>query len=463
MTLRSSLLGVLVIFFGGHAPLAAQTDYTKRTNGDSAVPAYTVPYGVPKPAAVKATLDRIKGYVVETSTLKVFDNATGKELAAPDMNNLIPTAVVDRRFGNLNFWDYTNGVIMSAFSMISDVTGDQSYFDYNVRFYDFTFTWMPYFRALAEKTDKRNDFSRMIDMRALDHCGAITAALIRTYSKHKDERYREWISVVDDYISNKQFRFEDGTLARERPQPRSLWTDDFYMGISFLSQMGKLTGEARYLDDAVRQVVQLSERLYVPEKGLYAHGWAENTHPYNPRFYWARANGWATMAMAELLSVLPENHKGRDEVLHLYRSHLRTLAELQDGTGLWHNMLDKTDTYLETSASAMFVYALAKGINEGWISHTYGPAALIGWNAISQRVLPDGRVDGICEGTTYANDNSYYYFRGAGPNTTFFGSVLYAGSEIIKLLQNEKIEILSPQPGAVNSAIHVKLKGAVMR
>jgi rhamnogalacturonyl hydrolase YesR len=433
-----------------------KVDYTKRINGGSAVAVYPVPYVVPTRAEIQAVLDRIHDQVERTTTLKVFDNRTGVEIERPDMANLIPSAVVDRRYGNLNLWDYTNGVIISGFALIAAETGDASYSDYNVRFYDFIFTWMPYFRALEEKTGKRNDFSRMIHMSALDHCGSITAALIRTQRTHPDERYRAWIDTVADYVSNQQFRFEDGTLARERPQPRSLWTDDFYMGISFLSQMGLLTGETKYWDDAVRQVVQLSARLFVSEKGLYDHGWSENTAGYDPRFYWGRANGWATMAMVELLSVLPPDFKGRDDVLRLYRQHMRALVELQDGSGLWHNLLDKSDTYLETSASAMFVYGLAKGVNEGWLSPIYGPAAITGWNGLGSRVLPDGRVDGICEGTTYANDNTYYFHRGASSHTTFFGPVLYAGAEMMKLLKNPALTISAAAPNAVNSAIHFK-------
>ncbi|WNH10369.1 glycoside hydrolase family 88 protein [Thalassobellus suaedae] len=50
---------------------------------------------------------------------------------------------------------------------------------------------------------------------------------------------------------------------------------------------------------------------------------------------------------------------------------VRSLANLQGGDGFWHNLLDKNDTYTETSCTAMFTFAIAKGINEGWISHVY--------------------------------------------------------------------------------------------
>lgn len=431
-------------------------DYSRRIDGKNAVPAYPVPYTVPKPEEVKATLDRIKGYVESNCSLRVFDNETGTEVTDPA--KLTAGAILDGRFVHLNHWDYPNGVTVTGFDLIGEITGDTSYFEQNVRFYDFIFTWMPAFRERETRTGKRSEFSKMVDMQALDHCGAITAALIRTQLRHPDPRYRAWIDKVDTYISKKQFRLADGTLARQRPQAVSLWTDDFYMSVPFLAQMGRLTGDNRYWDDAVRQVVQLSGRLFDPGRGLYDHGWSENAAPYDPRYYWGRANGWAAMTMAELLTVLPKDYPGRDKVLHLFRSHIRGLAEVQDGTGLWHNMLDKENTYLETSASAMFVFAIARGVNEGWLAPLYGPVAITGWNAVAQRVLPDGRVDGICEGTTYANDAVYYAYRGASANTPFIGTVLCAGGEMIRLLRNPAISITPAEPNAVNSAIHVRPK-----
>ncbi len=440
---------------------APAIDYGKRLKGEAIVATYEVPYTVPQSAGIKAVLDRIRTRVEEDSSFRVFDNATGLEIT--DLKDFREAAVVDRRLGSLVAWDYTNGVIMAAFSRIHDLTGDQRYFDHNVRFYDFVFKWMPYFRELEKRTGKTNAFSKMVKMQALDHCGAISFALVKTQQKHQDERYAAWIKVVDEYISHGQFRLADGSLARERPQPVAVWTDDFYMSIPFLAHMGVYTGENKYFDDAVRQVVQLSARLFDERKGLYAHGWSENAEGYSPRFYWGRANGWAAMAMTELLSVLPANYPGRDKVLHIYRSHVRALVELQDASGLWHNMLDRNDSYLETSASAMFVYAIARGVNEGWLSPLYTTSAIIGWNGVATQVLPDGRVKGICEGTTYANDMNYYHNRGAGSDTTFFGSVLFAGAELMRLVDNPGLNITPAQPRAVNSAIQVKRKGDTIK
>ena len=156
-----------------------------------------------------------------------------------------------------------------------------------------------------------------------------------------------------NYISTKEFRLPDGTLARNRPQKNTIWLDDLYMSVPALAQMGNYRGEQKYYDDAVKQVLQFSRRMFHKDKGLFQHGWVEEMD-IHPAFFWARANGWALLAMTELLDVLPRQHKGYDAVLAQYRSHCEGLLPYQSGTGFWHQLLDKKDSYLETSATGIF-------------------------------------------------------------------------------------------------------------
>ena len=421
------------------------------------IPEYPVPYEFPTVEGIKEVLNRVRVYYESTSPLIITDSETGNEIT--DFSVLNKHAQVTPGFSSE--WSYTHGVVLSAFDYIDDVTGDPAFFVNNTRFYDLVIKTLPYFQKNREKfgNQARSGWGRTPDFHALDDCGSIGAAMIKTYLKDKNEDYLELINITADYISNKQFRLEDGTLARHRPQYQSIWADDLYMSVPFLANMGLLTGDHTYFDDAVKQILQMADRLYISQKELFDHGWNVTSGDYDPRFYWGRANGWTLMAMAELLSILPEEYQGRDQILHLYRSLIRSLAGLQDGTGFWHNMLDKTDTYLETSCTAMFTFAVAKGINEGWISHVYGPVALTGWNAITTRVTENGAVDGTCEGTTFAHDNTYYYHRGKSIYATHgYGPVLYAGAEMIRLLQNDKIEIQRARINSMNSTYHFLLK-----
>lgn len=421
------------------------------------IPKYTVPYEMPTVNDIKETLNSVKLYYQSTSPRLIVDAKTGKEITEFSTFNLD----AEPSPGFSSEWSYTNGVVLSAFDYVTKITGDTSYFADNIDFFDFVMEYLPYFLKNKDKIkrEKIGNWNRILNLKALDDCGSIGAAMIKTYLNNKDDRYLELINRIDDHISNNQYRLKDGTLARNRPQYESVWADDMYMSVPFLANMGVLTGDNKYFDDAVKQILQMAKYLYIPQTELFDHGWSVTSGNYDPRFYWGRANGWVLMSITELLGVLPENYKGRDEILHIYRSMVRSIATLQDGSGFWHNLLDKNDTYQETSCTAMFSYAIAKGINEGWINHVYGPVAITAWNATKTRVLENGAVDGTCEGTTFAHDNTYYYNRGKSIYATHgYGPVLYAGVEMIRLLQNDKLEIIVPKPNSVNSTFHFLLK-----
>ena len=102
--------------------------------------------------------------------------------------------------------------------------------------------------------------------------------------------------------------------------------------------------------------------MFVKERGLFMHAWVQEMKVH-PAFHWARANGWAIMATVELLEVLPADHPARPRILALLRAHAAGLTAAQGHAGRWHQLLDRRESYEETSASAMFVFAIAHGIS----------------------------------------------------------------------------------------------------
>jgi unsaturated rhamnogalacturonyl hydrolase len=253
---------------------------------------------------------------------------------------------------------------------------------------------------------------------------------------------RPLIDNYINYISTKEFRLPDGTLARNRPQKNTIWLDDLYMGVPALAQMGKLTGKTAYYDDAVKQVKQFTQRMFDKEKGLYMHGWVQDMNPH-PMFYWGRANGWAIMTMCELLDVLPENHPGRAFVIQQLQAHAKGLAAQQSGSGFWHQLLNRTDSYLETSATAIYAYCIAHAVNKGWLdAKAYAPMAMLAWNAVTTKVNATGQVEGVCVGTGMAFDPAFYYYRPVNVYAAHgYGPVLLAGAEMLRLVKNDPFKI----------------------
>src|SRR6185295_13893928 len=224
--------------------------------------------------------------------------------------------------------------------------------------------------------EARMPLRNLIAPRALDDVGAMTAAMIKAKRAGSAANLQPIIETAIAHIMTKQQRLSDGTLARNRPQPNTLWLDDLFMGVPAIAQMGKLTGDPKYFDEACKQVLSFAKRMFNREKGIYMHGWVEGMTEH-PEFRWARANGWAFMTEVELLEVLPQDHPMRPQILELLKAHAKGLASYQSGSGFWHQLLDREDSYLETSATAIYTYGFARAINRGWIDPiAFGPMTL---------------------------------------------------------------------------------------
>ncbi|MBQ7683580.1 MAG: glycoside hydrolase family 88 protein, partial [Bacteroidaceae bacterium] len=244
--------------------------------------------------------------------------------------------------------------------------------------------------------------------------------------------------IIDNYfrfIENGQYRLTDRTFARHRPQRNTVWLDDMYMGIPTVAYRGLYTGETKYFDEAATMYRNFVRRMWVPEKGIYRHGYVEG-QTEQPTYHWARANGWALLTTVELLDMLPENHPDRLFILTQLRKHVRGLASYQSSEGFWHQLLDRCDSYLETSATAIYTYAIAHAVCEGWISGiTYGPVAHLGWHALATQITDKGMVKGTCVGTGMAFDPAFYYYRPVSAAAAHgYGPAIWAAAEMLRLL-----------------------------
>ena len=403
-------------------------------------PDYPVPYGAMSEQDIKKSLDKVFNYLDAVTQPVMVDKKTGNpvnDIAKLDTNTTIKP-------GDFRLNSYEWGVTYSGMLLAAETSGDKKYIDYVKDRFAFMAKWVPAIKKKVEAGSFRGNymFRQTIDPRALDDAGAICAAMVKATRAGLNNDLRPFIDNYINFISNKEFRLPDGTLARNRPQKNTLWLDDLYMSIPALAQTGKLTGDNKYFDDAVKQVKQFTERMFNKEMGLYMHGWVQDMEPH-PAFYWGRANGWALMAKTELLDVLPETHPGRAFVLQQLQAHIKGLAAYQSGTGFWHQLLNRTDSYLETSCTAIYAYCIAHACNMGWIDPVaYAPMAMLAWNAVSTKINDKGQVEGTCVGTGMAFDPAFYYYR---PVNVFaahgYGPVLLAGAEMLRLVKKEAFKI----------------------
>lgn len=404
-------------------------------------PDYPMPYGLPKVDETTELLRRVHGYLNAVTPMGFANSKTNAALT--DLTQINADTILQP--GDFRLVSYEWGVTYAGMLLASEATGDPRFRDYTESRLKFIADAAPFFRqTAAEHSDwsTRLPLRNLIQPRALDDCGAMCAAMIKATRGGSRANLRPLIDTHIDYILTKEHRLSDGTLARNRPQPDTLWLDDLFMSVPALAQMGKLTGERKYYDEASRQLLAFAKRMFVPEKGLYMHGWVEGMSE-RPVFHWARANGWALMATVELLEVLPENHPQRPLILAQLRAHARGLARYQAGNGFWHQLLDREDSYLETSATAIYAYSLARAINRGWLdARAYAPMTLLAWHAVSTKINAQGQVEGTCVGTGMGFDPAFYYYRPVSPFAAHgYGPTLLAGAEVINLLKTHEFEI----------------------
>jgi unsaturated rhamnogalacturonyl hydrolase len=423
-----------------------------------AQPNYPTPYAPASVAEIEQVMQRVHAYLEGVSNLKVLNRETNSEVT--DLAQLPPQ--LSFRFDAFRIISYEWGVTYSGMLLASEITGDARYRDYTAKRLDLIARLAAHLKAHPPHTPSSQGtasapnapsaadaatgrrgfvFRSVLEPRSLDDAGAMCAAMIRAHRENVGGDLRPWIDNYMAHISQRQMRLADGTLARNRPLPNSLWLDDLYMSVPALSQMGKLTGDRAYFDDAAKQILQFADRMFVREKGLYMHGWVQgmDTHPH---FHWGRANGWAIVAKAELLDLLPEDHPARPKILALFREHARGLAACQGHAGLWHQLLDRTDSYEETSATAMYVFALARGINRGWLDPlAYGPMVSLGWNAVAKKINDQGQVEGTCVGTGMGWEPMFYMYRPISVYAAHgYGPVFMAGAEMIALRKGKGAE-----------------------
>lgn len=407
-------------------------------------PDYTTPYKVLSVDSVKAYIDRVFSYIDSVTPARVV-NEEGEVI--DDLTNLPDDAKLNQ--GTYRLTSYEWGVMYMALLDAYNTLGDAKYKDYVSDRIGFLAKAAPAFAELVSRTGRHDGQMRQVIAPAtLDDAGAMSAAFMRAAMADSTLKIGDIIERYYDIVENHTYRLADGTIARNRPHHNSVWLDDMFMALPSIAARSAYTNDPKQLDEAARIAGLFIDRMWIPEKGIFRHGYVEGLE-HEPSMAWGRANGWAILTMCQLLDAMPENHPQRAKILSTIKEHIKGLSQLQGRDGFWHQLLDRNDSYEETSATAIFAYCIAHAVNQGWVEAvTYGPVAQLAWEAVASKINDKGEVEGVCVGTGMGFDPAYYYYRPVSVKAAHgYGPVIWAGSEIIKMLN-------SSYPRLNDSAIH---------
>jgi rhamnogalacturonyl hydrolase YesR len=220
---------------------------------------------------------------------------------------------------------------------------------------------------------------------------------LEIYKQTKNKRYLDFGQGPADKQWDKTT--PDGITAEAR-----YWIDDMYMITAVQTQAYRATRDKKYLERAAKTMVAYLDKLQQPN-GLFFHA-------PDAQFYWGRGNGWQAAGMSELLLELPKNHPLRPRIVEGYNKMMESLLKYQGEDGLWRQLLDKSDSWVETSGTGMFTFAFVTGVKHGWLpKKKYGPAARKAWLGLVKHIDTDANVTDVCEGTNKGFSVEYYMAR----------------------------------------------------
>jgi rhamnogalacturonyl hydrolase YesR len=244
---------------------------------------------------------------------------------------------------------------------------------------------------LSEPGSKNINRSAHVDYRVF---GALP---LEIFLQNKDPRCKELGLGLAD--AQWETTTPDGITTEAR-----YWIDDMYMIPLVQVQAFRATGDARYLDRAALAMSAYLDRMQ-ESNGLFYHG--EKAH-----FFWGRGNGWMAAGSAELLRSLPESHPQHAKILAGYRKMMAALLATQAENGMWRQLIDKPESWPETSGTAMFAFAMVTGVKNGWLdAKTYGPAARKAWLGLVGMLDESANLREVCVGTNKGFDEPFYLNR----------------------------------------------------
>jgi len=299
-------------------------------------------------------------------------------------------------------WHWGEATLMLGMTRAAETTGD-------ARYSDFVIKWL------------EQNTRRLPLILNPDFCLPALSALYG-YKKTDNKKYLQVAEKTVKMIMTKFPRAGDRTLYHI--VPGQVWVDELFMLTPLLANFGVQTGHHEYVDEAATQILLVRTHTRDDATGLSRHSWNAADNTMSPD-EWARGNGWIVMAMAEVLDVLPNDHPLRANLVQELKSYVETLTQYQDESGLWHTVIDRKDTYLETSGSAMFMVGFKKALREGWVDDKYRENLDRARRGLYAKIAEDGIVFDV-SGPTNPGDAAHYQKIPLGEQPYGYGAALLA-------------------------------------
>jgi rhamnogalacturonyl hydrolase YesR len=204
-----------------------------------------------------------------------------------------------------------------------------------------------------------------------------------------DPQMQEAARGLLEFVLKKTPRAADGTCYHVFHSPE-MWSDSFYTTPPFLAATG-------HYDEAMLQIEGLRKRLWSSGSKLLSHIWDDGLREFRDQAFWGVGNGWAAAGMTRVMAALPADRRAeRERVTAFFRALLDGCLAHQRPDGLFHNVVDEPESFVETNLGQMLAFSIYTGVTGGWLPDSYAPAADRMRVAARAKVDQYGFVQGVC-------------------------------------------------------------------
>ena len=287
-------------------------------------------------------------------------------------------------------WEYNHGIVLRGMQQVFRHTGDQKYVTY-----------------IQKYADENVSSAGVVNIPTAHSFDNIEPSVLLPFLYQQT-------GMAKYHTAADQIRTRYDTIPRNADQgfwhkstyPNQMWLDSIYMGEPFLIAYATTFNSCGTFctDTVVQQMTLIATHVRDSATGLFYHAWddskasgatpaawADPTTGRSPAI-WDRALGWYAMSLVDLVPSLPAS-SGRDTLVSYIVPLANALKSTQDATtGLWYQVVDqgsKSDDWIETSGSGMFVYFLKVAVNEGYLDSSYLTVAQKGWTGLQAKVTTD--------------------------------------------------------------------------
>ncbi|MHA1229095.1 MAG: glycoside hydrolase family 88/105 protein [Candidatus Helarchaeota archaeon] len=313
-------------------------------------------------------------------------------------NELVRVAEYTMNEMDFSFGTWGKGIMLEGLLYAYDSTNDKRYLDF-VRY------WTD--QSIYTQT---NDGVFSHGETTIGDSSAIGISVLYFYNLTNDSFYLDAAVKNMKYLLNIPPRTIDGGLSH-RASNVELWIDTVYMVCPFLAKLGMILENDTLINEAVSQLLIHDKYLKDPKTSLYRHIWSQDGNYDDPNL-WSRGIGWITAAISEVLYIIPNSHSNYSTLIKILQKSVHSISQYQDPSGLWHTIINDSNTQLETSCSTLFAYSIALALNNSWIEDEGNKSVAIkAFNAVINKVDPFGVVRGVSGGTGWNSYNTPIYDR----------------------------------------------------